>query len=128
MIQPEKIKVLVVEDEVKISDVICMYLKKEGFKTLQTDNGSEALNIIEKEKPQLVILDVMLPGLSGLEVCEKLKSNEATRDIIILILSAKGQEWEKTEGYKVGADYYETKPFSPKKLITKLKNILLEDN
>ena len=120
----ENKKILVVEDEVKIRNVISMYLKKEGFKVLETGNGLEALSLTEKEKPDLIILDIMLPGMSGYEVCRKIKSNEDTKNIIVVILSAKGQEWEKSEGYEVGADLYETKPFSPKQLINNVKAII----
>ena len=95
---------MVVEDEEKIRKVIIMYLKKEGFNVYETGNGLEALTLVDKVKPDLIILDIMLPGLSGYEICKRVKSNEATKDIIIIILSAKGQEWEKTEGYQVGAD------------------------
>lgn len=117
-------KILVVEDEVKIRSVITMYLKKEGFTVLETGNGKEALSLAEKEKPALIILDIMLPGLSGLDVCKQIKTNEETKNIYVVILSAKGQEWEKVEGYQVGADLYETKPFSPKQLTQKVKEIL----
>lgn len=116
--------ILVVEDEEKIRKVIIMYLKKEGFNVYETGNGLEALTLVDKVKPDLIILDIMLPGLSGYEICKRVKSNEATKDIVIIILSAKGQEWEKTEGYQVGADLYETKPFSPKQLISSVKTII----
>jgi len=117
-------KILVVEDELKIRSVITMYLKKEGFTVLETGDGKEALALTEKEKPALIILDIMLPGLSGLDVCKQIKTNEETKNIYVIILSAKGQEWEKVEGYQVGADLYETKPFSPKQLTQKVKEIL----
>ena len=117
-------KILVVEDELEIRNVLDLYLKKEGFTVLQTDNGNDAIKIADKEKPSLIILDIMLPGLSGYEVCKRLKSNNNTRNIIIVILSAKGQDWEKSVGYDVGADLYETKPFSPKKLMTRIKSII----
>lgn len=120
-------KILVVEDEDKIRKVIGMYFAKEGYDVLQTGNGLEAIVIAEKEKPRLIILDIMLPGLSGYEVCKRLKTNEDTKGIIIVILSAKGQEWEKMEGYSVGADLYETKPFSLKNLVTKVKEIIPKD-
>jgi len=120
----ENKKILVVEDELKIRNVISMYLKKEGFSVLETGDGLEALSLTEKEKPDLIILDIMLPGMSGYEVCRKIKSNEDTKDIIIVILSAKGQEWEKSEGYQVGADLYEIKPFSPRQLINNVKTII----
>ena len=120
----ENKKILVVEDELKIRNVISMYLKKEGFCVLETGNGLEALTITEKEKPDLIILDIMLPGMSGYEICKRIKSNKNTKNIFIIILSAKGQEWEKSEGYHVGADLYETKPFSPKQLINNVKTII----
>ena len=120
-------KILVVEDEDKIRKVIGMYFEKEGFDVLQTGNGLEAIVIAEKEKPRLIILDIMLPGLSGYEVCKRLKTSEETKDIIIVILSARGQECEKMEGYSVGADLYETKPFSLKNLVTKVKEIIPKD-
>lgn len=120
-------KILVVEDEDKIRKVIGMYFEKEGFNVLQTGNGLEAIVLAEKEKPQLIILDIMLPGLSGYEVCKRLKTNEKTKNIIVVLLSAKGQEWEKMEGYSVGADLYETKPFSPKNLVNKVKEIIFKN-
>ena len=123
----ENKKILVVEDELKIRNVITMYLKKEGFIVLETGDGLEALSLAEKEKPDLIILDIMLPGMSGYEVCKRIKSNEDIKHIIIVILSAKGQEWEKSEGYQVGADLYETKPFSPKQLIDNVKAIISQN-
>ena len=120
----ENKKILIVEDELNIRKVISMYLKKEGFKVLETGNGLEALSLTEREKPDLIILDVMLPGLSGYEIYKRIKSNEDTKNIIIVILSANGQEWKKFEGYQPKADLYETKPFSPKQLIKNVKAIL----
>jgi len=117
-------KILVVEDELMIRNVITMYLKKEGFTVFETGNGKEALSMTEKEKPALIILDIMLPGLSGLDVCKQIKTNAETKNIYVIILSAKGQEWEKVRGYQVGADLYETKPFSPKLLTQKIKSFL----
>ena len=120
----EKESILVVEDELMIRNVITMYLKKEGFTVFETGNGKEALSMTEKEKPALIILDIMLPGLSGLDVCKQIKTNAETKNIYVIILSAKGQEWEKVRGYQVGADLYETKPFSPKLLTQKIKSFL----
>ncbi len=117
-------KVLVVEDEPQIRKVISMYFRKEGFTVIETENGVCAIEMAEEENPDIMILDVMLPGLSGYDVCKKLKSSENTKHIIIIILSAKGQEWEKDQGYNVGADLYETKPFSPKSLVLKARQLL----
>lgn len=120
----ENKKILVIEDEVNIRNVISMYLKKEGFKVLEADDGYKALTIIEKEKPDLIILDVMLPGLSGHEIYKRIKSSEDTKNINIVILSANGQERKKFEGYPQKADLYEIKPFSPKQLIKNVKAII----
>ena len=128
MMRLNKKKILIVEDELKIRNVISMYLKREGYETFETDNGIDALSLAAEEKPGLIVLDIMLPRLSGYDVCRALKSNEDTKNICIIILSAKGQEWEKSEGYQVGADYYETKPFSPKQLIDKIKSLLDSNN
>ena len=117
-------KVLVVENDAKIRDVIGIYLKKEGFNVLQTDNGIEALSIIKKEKPGLIILDIMLPGLSGYEVCKRVKTNEETKNTIIVILSAIGQDSTSIKRYQVEADLYETKPFSPKSFVNNIKKII----
>jgi len=120
----ENKKILIVEDEANIRNVISMYLKKEGFKVLETGNGLEALTLTEQERPDLIILDIMLPGLSGYEICQKIKSNENTKNIVVVILSASGQEWRKLEGYQPEVDLYETKPFSPKQLVKNVKDII----
>jgi DNA-binding response OmpR family regulator len=120
----ENKKILVVEDEVNIRNVISLYLKKEGFKVFETGNGLEALTLTEKEKPDLIILDIMLPGLSGYEIFKKIKSSENTKNIIIVILSANGHERQKFEGYQTEIDLYETKPFSPRQLIENVKAVL----
>jgi len=120
----ENKKILIVEDEANIRNVISMYLKKEGFKVLETGNGLEALTLTEQERPDLIILDIMLPGLSGYEICQKIKSNENTKNIVVVILSASGQEWQKFEGYQPEVDLYETKPFSPKQLVKNVKDII----
>lgn len=123
----ENKSILVVEDEEKIRRVIVMYLEKAGFTVRETGNGSDVQALIKAHKPDLIILDIMLPGLSGYEICRMIKSDEDTRDIIVMILSAKGQEWEKTEGYQVGADLYETKPFIPRQLVEKVKSIVYKN-
>ncbi|MCK4966337.1 response regulator [bacterium] len=116
-------KVLIVEDDINIRNVISMYLKKEGFWIFETDNGIEALSIIEKEKPDLIILDLIIPGLSGYEVYKQIKSNKETKNITIVILSAADKEHERLGNFYSGADLYETKPFSPKNLIKNVKAI-----
>ena len=110
-------KILIVDDEENIRKVLGLYFKKEGFTVIESGDGNEALSLAEEEKPYLMILDNMLPGLTGLDICKTLKASETTRDIIIVMLSADGRIRE-TEPYQSGADMYEQKPFSPKKLLT----------
>ena len=119
----ENKKVLIVEDDINIRNVISMYLKKEGFWIFETDNGVEALTITEKEKPDLIILDLIIPGLSGYEVYKQIKSNKETRNIAIVVLSVEDKECERFGNFYSDADLYETKPFSPKKLIKNVKAI-----
>ena len=117
-------KVLVVDNDVKVRNVFSMYLKKEGFNVLETDNGLDALSIIEKEKIDLIILDIMLPDLSGYEVFKKIKSNKDTKNTTILILSAIDKDLERFEQCQAKADLYIRKPISPKRLIKNVKEII----
>jgi DNA-binding response OmpR family regulator len=109
-------KILVVEDEADILDVLEYTLAREGFRVLSTRDGSEATAIARREAPRLVLLDLMLPGLDGLEVCRRLKADAVTRDIPVVMLTAKGEESDIVLGLGLGADDYVTKPFSPREL------------
>lgn len=113
--------ILVVEDETHILELIRFNLQKEGFRVLEADNGYTALRITEKEKPDLIILDLMLPGIDGLEVCRHLCKNDHTAGIPVIMLSAKSEELDKVLGLEIGADDYITKPFSPRELIARIK-------
>ena len=117
-------KILVVEDEADILDVLEYTLAREGFRVLSTRDGTEAAGIARREAPRLVLLDLMLPGLDGLEVCRKLKSDAVTRDIPVVMLTAKGEESDIILGLGLGADDYVTKPFSPKELVARVKAVL----
>ena len=117
-------KVLVVDNDVKVRNVFSMYLKKEGYDVLETGNGLDALSITEKEKPDLIILDIMLPDLSGYEVFKKIKSNKGTKNTIIIILSTIDKDLERFEQYKEKAYLYVRKPISPKRLIKNVKEII----
>ena len=108
-----KKKILIVEDEKDIIEMIEYNLKKEGYDTLSALNGEDAISAAKKAKPDLVILDLMLPGMDGFEVCKILKGNENTARIPIIMLTAKSQEADKVAGLELGADDYITKPFSP---------------
>lgn len=117
----DQIKVLVVEDEKNISHVIKAYLEKEGFDVTIAIDGNEALEMFSKEEFHLIILDLMLPKLSGEEVCTTIRG---TSDIPIIMLTAKVEEDDKIEGLSIGADDYVTKPFSPRELVSRVKALL----
>ncbi len=117
-------KVIVVEDEPDICEVIVYNLKREGFRVLSSGNGREGLSLIRKEAPDLVILDLMLPDLDGLELCRKLKSDTLTANIPVMIVTAKSEESDVVLGLGLGADDYLTKPFSPKELLARVKAVM----
>ncbi len=119
-----KEKILVVEDEKDIVKMLDYNLKKEGFRTLSVHDGEDALDLANREHPDLVILDLMLPGMDGLEVCKTLKKESKTASIPIIMLTAKSQESDKVIGLELGADDYVTKPFSPRELIARIKAVL----
>jgi len=116
--------VLIVEDEPEIADLIRYHAEREGFDARVARSGSEALEAIEKQTPDVISLDIMLPDLDGLEVCRRLKRNPQTATLPIVIVSAKGEEAEVVAGLELGADDYVTKPFSPRVLMARLKAVL----
>jgi len=115
-------KILVVDDEPSIVSLLKYNLSREGFNVLVGTNGNEAMELIEKESPSLVILDIMLPGINGLEVCRVCR--EKGNQVPILMLTAKDDEIDKVVGLELGADGYMTKPFSPREVISRIKAIL----
>lgn len=119
-----KEKILVVDDEQDLVKLIRYHLEKDGYKVLCAYNGEDALFLARKERPELVILDLMLPGIDGLEVCKKLKADQELADTAIVMLTAKGEEADITTGLKLGADDYMTKPFSPKELVARIQAVL----
>lgn len=120
-------KILIVDDEKRIRDLIAFRLENKGFEILSAEGGKEALAITETHTPDLVVLDVMMPDMSGLELCQQLKSNDNLKHIKVLMLSAKGQKQDEEEGLKAGADGYMTKPFRAKHLIEKIEEILTSE-
>ena len=114
-------RILVVDDEFKIRKVVRAYLEKEGYTVITAENGQEAYNYFEDETINLIVLDLMLPELSGEEVCRRIRQKS---DIPIIMLTAKGQENERIEGLNIGADDYVVKPFSPRELVARVKAIL----
>jgi two-component system phosphate regulon response regulator PhoB len=119
-----KTTILIVEDEPDIGELISFHVDREGFAPRIIQSGRTALEEIRRTPPALVILDLMLPDLDGLEICRRLKWDEATRDVPILIVSAKGEESDIVAGLELGADDYVTKPFRPKVLMARVRNIL----
>lgn len=120
-------KILVVDDEAHIRMLIEQTLEEledEGAEILTADNGADALETIKTEKPQLVFLDVMMPKMNGFDVCKTVKHDLKMSDVYIVLLTAKGQEYDKLKGSEVGADVYMTKPFDPDELLDKAKQVL----
>ena len=118
-----KYKVAVIEDDRDINELIAYNLQKEGFNVIRSLDGGQGLFLIQKERPDLVLLDLMLPGMDGLEICQALKQNGATKDIPIVMITAKGEESDVVVGLQMGADDYITKPFSLKVLLARVKMI-----
>lgn len=116
--------VLIIEDEKDIVDLIEYHLKQNGFSVIKAYDGATGLDKARKGKPNLIILDLMLPEMSGEDICRALKSNPMTQSIPILMLTAKTEEVDRIVGFELGADDYVTKPFSPRELVLRIKAIL----
>lgn len=117
-------KIVVIEDEPDIREVIDYNLSREGFTVIPVGRGDEGVRRVVEEAPDLVLLDLLLPGLDGIEVCRRIKMDPVTRDIPIIMVSAKGEESDIVLGLGMGADDYVTKPFSPKELLARVGAVL----
>ncbi|MEM7580778.1 MAG: response regulator transcription factor [Mastigocoleus sp.] len=120
-------KILIVDDEPNIRILMEQVLEKledEGVELLIAENGKEALETIQEEEPDLVFLDVMMPKMNGLDVCRTVKKDLSISNIYIIMLTAKGQEFDKQKGIEVGADCYMTKPFRPRDILEKSREVL----
>ena len=117
-------KILVVEDEPDILQLVKLYLEKDGFRVATATTGSVALKQVKAERPDLVVLDLMLPELDGLEVCKRIRTTAETALLPIIMLTAKAEESDTVIGLELGADDYVTKPFSPKALVARVKALL----
>jgi two-component system phosphate regulon response regulator PhoB len=117
-------KVLVVEDEEPISQLLAYNLTKEGFTVAVSADGDEALMAVDEEKPDLVLMDWMLPNVSGIELCRQLRTRMETREIPVIMLTARGEEEDRVRGLDVGADDYVTKPFSMSELVARMRAVL----
>ena len=121
MASPDAQTVLVVEDEASIASFVAMYLRNAGYDVKVAPTGRDALNLAESQTPALVVLDLMLPDIDGIEVCRRLRH---TSDVPILMLTARDEDVDKIVGLEVGADDYLTKPFNPRELVARVKSIL----
>lgn len=119
-----KEKILIVDDEKDIVKLLEYNLKKEGFRTVTAYDGNEALEKAGREHPDLILLDVMLPEVDGLEVCKQIKKDPATRSVPVIMLTARSQETDKVIGLELGADDYVTKPFGVRELLARVKALL----
>ena len=117
-------KILIVEDEPDIRDTLSYNFEKEGFKVLSSPNGKSALKLLESNEPNIVILDLMLPDMSGLDICRQIKNDKKLSDTSIIMLTAKSEEVDRIVGFELGADDYVTKPFSVRELILRVKVLI----
>ncbi len=117
-------QILIVEDEADIAELLQLYLEKEGFTCRVCRDGVNALQAFQEMQPDLIILDLMIPGLDGLEVCARIRQKPGTKDPYILMLTAKGEEIDRIIGLSTGADDYMVKPFSPKELVARARALL----
>jgi two-component system, OmpR family, alkaline phosphatase synthesis response regulator PhoP len=117
-------RVLICDDEPYIVESVSYVVRKAGFDVLTAEDGEQALEAAHREKPDLVFLDIMMPGLSGDEVCRRLKADPSTRDTHVVILTARGQEEDERRAMEMGADEFMTKPFSPRKLRARILELL----
>ena len=117
-------KILIVDDEVNIRQLVKYNLEKESYQIVEAEDGLQGLRLAKTEKPDLMLLDLMLPQMDGLEVCRSLKGNQATAALPIIMLTAKSEEIDKVIGLELGADDYMSKPFSPRELVARVKAVL----
>ena len=117
-------KILVVEDEKDIRDLVRYNLQQEGFAVIETDSGDAVQRMVREQRPALIVLDLMLPGTPGLDVCRALRSHPQTADLPIVVLTAKAAEMDRVLGLETGADDYVTKPFSPRELVARIRAVL----
>ncbi len=120
----KKIKILLVDDEPDILEIVGYNLKREGYQIIEAKNGEEGLELAIKERPHLIILDIMMPKMDGIQMCEKVREINDLKDTLITFFTARGEDFSKLAGFDVGADDYITKPIKPKILVSKVGALL----
>lgn len=120
----QKGTICVIEDEEDIQNILEIQLTREGYTPVIADNGEEGLELAREKIPQLILLDLMLPGMDGFDVCRALRQDKSTRDVPIIMLTARGEEADIITGLEIGADDYITKPFSPRVVVSRIKSVL----
>lgn len=119
-----KIKILLVDDEPDIVEFLSYNLKKEGYEVLTASNGKDAIEIAKKEMPQLIVLDVMMPDMDGIETCREIREQKGLSEVLIAFLTARSEDYTQIAGFEVGADDYITKPIKPRVFISRVKALL----
>ncbi len=120
----KEIKILLVDDEPDILEIVGYNLKTEGYKVYTAKNGMEAIEIAKKTTPHLILLDIMMPEMDGIEACEKIRATNGLENVLIVFFTARGEDYSQVAGFDVGADDYITKPIKPKVLVSKVKALL----
>jgi two-component system, OmpR family, phosphate regulon response regulator PhoB len=116
--------ILIIEDETDLAELVAFNLEKEGYRPLIAPDGPSGLEAVRNNSPDLVLLDIMLPGMSGIDICKVLKGSEKTARVPVIMMTAKGEEIDRVVGFEVGADDYVVKPFSPRELLLRVKAVL----
>ena len=119
-----KTQILIIEDEEDIRELVRYNLERENFAVTEAESGEAGLKSVSQKKPDMILLDLMLPGKDGLQICRELKQNDATRDIPVVMMTAKGEESDIITGLELGAEDYIVKPFSPKVMVARIKAVL----
>jgi len=117
-------RILIVDDEPNIVFALELLMKREGYEVRSVGDGQKAFDAVREFMPNLIILDIMMPKMDGYEVCQRIRADASLKDVLIVMLTARGREVEKEKGLALGADYYVTKPFSTRELMMKVKEIL----
>jgi DNA-binding response OmpR family regulator len=117
-------RILIADDEPNIVLALEFLMKKEGYEVQTAVDGESALYAVKKSRPDLILLDIMMPNFDGYEVCQRIRSDPSMKDVVIIMLTAKGREVEREKGLALGADFYITKPFSTQEVVQKVREVL----